>query len=326
MVGGFGFAMGILIRIKKDGQETAIEVPEGSTTRVGVDGQVEVALPGQKPGQPAEPVTFRTAAVTRGNPTTTISATGTLEPVEVVDVGTTAAGQVVALGDDPHNKGKPIDYSSLVEKGTILAHIDDALYKARVDREEAGCRRAEAELAAAHAKREPGNVAKLYVTAAEAALAQSRAALSQAKTNLEATIIRSPVKGVVIDRRVNVGQIVTSADNAPSLFLIAKALDRMQVWASVNEADIRRIHQGTDARFTVDAFPNEVFLGKVIQTRLNATMTQNAVTYTVVISFENPDLKLLPYLTANVQFQVGSRRTCSWCPRRRCDGGPGRGR
>lgn len=101
---------------------------------------------------------------------------------------------------------------------------------------------------------------------------------------------------------------MTSADNAPSLFLIAKALDRMQVWASVNEADIRRIHQGTDARFTVDAFPNEVFLGKVIQTRLNATMTQNAVTYTVVISFENPDLKLLPYLTANVQFQVGSRK------------------
>ncbi len=139
-VGGFCFALGIMIRIKKDGQETAIEVPEGSTTRVGADGQVEVALPGQKPGQASGPLIFRTAAVNRGDLMTTISAIGTLEPEEVLDVGAKVTGQVVSLGDDPHNKGRPLDYGSLVEKGQILARIDDAIYKARVDHEEASCR------------------------------------------------------------------------------------------------------------------------------------------------------------------------------------------
>jgi RND family efflux transporter MFP subunit len=313
-VGGFCFAMGIMIRIKKDGQETAIEVPEGSTTRVGADGQVEVALPGQKPGQAAAPMTFRTVAVTRGDLTTTVSATGTLEPEEVVDVGAKVTGQIVSLGEDPHNKGKSIDYGSLVEQGTILARLDDAIYKARVDQEEAGCRRAEAELTMARARREPPEVAKLYITAAEAALAQSRAALSQAKTNLEATLIRSPIKGFVVDRRVNIGQTVVTNLNAPSLFLIGKALDKMQVWASVNEADIRRIRQGMEARFTVDAFPNEVFQGKVTQIRLNATLTQNVVTYTVVIIFDNPHAKLLPYLTAHIRFPVGNRKNVLMVP------------
>ena len=119
-------------------------------------------------------------------------------------------------------------------------------------------------------------------------LKQSQAALELAKTNLDNTVIKSPIKGVIIDRRVNVGQNVGPSANAPGLFLIAKNLEKIQVWASVNEADIARIHKGTEARFTVDAFPKDVFRGKVAQVRLNAAMTQNVVTYTVVVTVDNP--------------------------------------
>jgi HlyD family secretion protein len=112
------------------------------------------------------------------------------------------------------------------------------------------------------------------------------------------------VKGVIVDRRVNIGQTVVASLNAPSLFLIAKDLRRMQVWASVNEADIGKIHAGLPVSFTVDTWPNEVFRGTVNQIRFNATMTQNVVTYTVVIDTDNSNLKLYPYLTANVNFEV----------------------
>ena len=115
---------------------------------------------------------------------------------------------------------------------------------------------------------------------------------------------RSPVKGVIIDRRVNVGQTVVSTMSVSSLFLIAKDLRHIQVWASVNEADIGRIHEKMPVTFTVDAYPNEIFHGTVYQIRMNATMTQNVVTYTVVVDTDNSDLRLYPYLTANLSFQV----------------------
>ncbi|MCY2967765.1 MAG: efflux RND transporter periplasmic adaptor subunit, partial [Planctomycetota bacterium] len=142
----------------------------------------------------------------------------------------------------------------------------------------------------------------------------------------------SPVNGVIIDRRVNVGQTVVASLNAPSLFLIAKDLKRLQVWASVNEADIGQIHLGQSVKFTVDAQAGEVFRGVVAQIRLNATMTQNVVTYTVVVSTENPDGKLLPYLTANLQFERATQTdvllvpniALRWQPRR-TDGGKGAG-
>jgi len=119
------------------------------------------------------------------------------------------------------------------------------------------------------------------------------------------------VKGVIIDRRVNVGQNVAPAGpNAASLFLIAKDLKEMQLWASVNEADIARIRKGMEARFTVDAFPKKTFKGTVSQIRLNAAMLHNVVTYNVVIDFENPDLRLVPYLTANLKFQSRVVRRC----------------
>jgi HlyD family secretion protein len=138
----------------------------------------------------------------------------------------------------------------------------------------------------------------------KATVEQCRAALDMAKKNLDYCTITSPVKGVIIDRRVNEGQTVVSNMNVSSLFLIAKDLTRMQVWASVNEADIGRIHEKMPVTFTVDAYPNEVFHGTVYQIRMNATMTQNVVTYTVVVNTDNRDMRLYPYLTANLSFQV----------------------
>ncbi len=164
--------------------------------------------------------------------------------------------------------------------------------------------------------------AKAAVATAGASLEQSRADLEWAKTELARTIIKSPVKGVVLDRRVNVGQYV-SPEKSPSLFLIAKDLKKLQIWASVNEADIGRIYKGMAADFTVDGIEAakgtvpfslrenrdspQTFKGKVAEIRLNAALTQNIVTYTVVITIEKPDPRLLPYMTANLRFQVESQ-------------------
>ncbi|HEX4413032.1 MAG TPA: efflux RND transporter periplasmic adaptor subunit [Lacipirellulaceae bacterium] len=149
---------------------------------------------------------------------------------------------------------------------------------------------------------------KADVAAADATVQQQEANLKLAKTNLDYTTINSPIDGTIIDRRVNIGQTVVSNLNASSLFLIARDLRRMQVWASVNEADIARLQPGTKVHFSVDAFPDDTFYGTVFQVRLNAIMTQNVVTYTVVITVDNSDLRLLPYLTANVHFQVDERK------------------
>ena len=223
--------------------------------------------------------------------------------------GAKVAGQIVAFGPDPHNPGKSIDYGSQVEQGTVLATLDPTPYKARVDQEMAAYDRAKAQLtlAQAKAKGEAAEVAKATVAAAEAGVRQSRVALDQAKTDLAYTVIKSPCKGVIIVIRVNVGQNVGPNPNAASVFLIAKNLKKMQVWAQVNEADMGRIKEGMDTTFTVDAFPKEVFKGKVKQIRLDAQMTQNVVIYTVVIDVDNRDPKLLPYLTANVMFEIDRR-------------------
>jgi HlyD family secretion protein len=146
------------------------------------------------------------------------------------------------------------------------------------------------------------------VVQAKKAVERSQAALNRAKTNLGYCIIKSPVKGTIVDRRVNIGQTVISSLNAPSLFLLAKDLTKMQVWASVNEADIGQVYPNQDVRFTVDAYPGAVFKGTVDQVRLNANMTQNVVTYTVAINTNNEDRKLLPYMTANVQFLVSEKQ------------------
>ena len=221
------------------------------------------------------------------------------------------AGRIVSFGDDPRSKTDPsykdktIDYGSPVEEGTVLARIDDAIYKTRVALEKAKCERAEAELAAARAKAN-GKTTEPARIAAEAAVAQAKAALKEAEINLDRTIIRSPVKGFVVVRRINVGQNVAPT-NGPSLFLIAKDTWKGQVWAQVNEADIGRIQNGMEATFTVEGLPNDVFKGTVAQIRRGATSSQNVATYTVVIDFENPGLKAMPYQTANVHFSIGPR-------------------
>jgi HlyD family secretion protein len=157
------------------------------------------------------------------------------------------------------------------------------------------------------------NVAKANIGVSTAAVAQSKAntlqsqaAVDKAQRNLDFCTIRSPVNGVIIDRRVNIGQTVVSSLNAPSLFLIAKDLTKLQIWVAMNEADVGRIKPGMPAMFTCDAFPGREFRGAVGKVRLNAAMTENVVTYTVEVDTENPDQILLPYLTANVRFTLAN--------------------
>jgi HlyD family secretion protein len=291
----------------------------------------------------ADPV-YKTAKVKRGDVVATISATGTLEPEEVVDVGAQVEGLIVSFGQDAN--GSPIDYRSPVDPNMVLARIDETTYKDDVDTASAELEQAktavlkgQADLEQAQAKllqaqnnwnrakamgpsdalsqndydmyQADYETAKANVAVSETEIAQAnsgvllaQAALSKAQRNLEFCTIRSPVKGVIIDRRVNIGQTVVSSLNAPSLFLIAKDLKRMQIWVAVNEADIGRIVPGTPVTFSCDAFPDQVFEGRVGKIRLNAAMTQNVVMYTVEVEADNSNNVLLPYLTAKVQFEV----------------------
>lgn len=301
-----------------------------------------------------KPIGFKTVEVQRGDLQATISATGTVVPEEVVDVGAQVAGKIVAFGTDA--RGREIDYGSVVEAGMVLARIDDALYaadvaaaKAQLAQAKAAVQKAQADLGQMQARllqtendwkraqklgpsdalsqtdfdaaRAAYEVAKANLGVGKAAIeqakgtaAQAEATLKRAQQNLSYCTIKSPVKGVIIDRRVNIGQTVVASLNAPSLFLLAKDLTRMQVWVSVNEADIGRIKPGQQVTFTVDAYPGEVFVGEVGKVRLNATMTQNVVTYTVEILTDNSNGKLLPYLTANVTFIVGERQNVLLVP------------
>jgi HlyD family secretion protein len=289
---------------------------------------------------------LRIVPVKRGDLIATISASGVVEPEEVVDVGAQVAGRILSFGKD--ESGKTVDYGSRVEEGTVLAQIDDSLYaadvaqaKAQREQAKAGVLRSEADLGQLQAKliqaerdwnrakklgpsdalsqsdydaaQSAYDVAKANLAVGKAAIvqanetvAQATANLRRAQQNLDYCTIKSPVRGVIIDRRVNIGQTVVASLNAPSLFLIAKDLRRMQVWVSVNEADIGNITPGQAVNFTVDAFPGQVFQGEVGKIRLNATMTQNVVTYTVEVITDNSDGKLLPYLTANVRFLMGN--------------------
>jgi len=290
---------------------------------------------------------FRTVAITRGDLVATISATGTVEPEELVDVGAQVAGQVLAFGKD--EDGNEIDYGSPVAEGTILAKIDDTVYAsdvalatAQLEQAKAGVENAQANLLQLNAKLDQAQldwdraqklgpseamakssydsyktafeVAKANIAIGESAISQVKASVSQAEATLQKAkrnftycTIKSPVKGVIIDRRVNIGQTVVSSLNAPSLFLIAKDLRRMQVWVAVNEADIGNIYPGQPVTFTTSAYEGQMFRGEVGKVRLNATMTQNVVTYTVEVVTDNSSGKLLPYLTANVNFELHRR-------------------
>jgi len=285
---------------------------------------------------------FRTAVVKRGDVAATISSTGTIEPEEVVDVGAQVAGLITAFGKDKKGKtidyGSVVGEGSILAKIDESVYASDvALAKAQLDQDKAAeisaagnleQMKAKAVQAAADWKRaqELGpsealastlydsykatyEIANANVTMAEGAIGQAKATtvqadatLQKAQRSLDFCTIMSPVDGVIIDRRVNIGQTVVSSLNTPSLFLIAKDLTRMQIWVSVNEADVGRIVSGAPVTFACDAFPGREFKGTVGKVRLNATMTQNVVMYTVEVNTENPDNVLLPYLTANVHF------------------------
>jgi HlyD family secretion protein len=283
-------------------------------------------------------VSYRTVMIRRGDLRSTINATGTIEPEEVIDVGAQVAGLIQSFGVDPREPSKTISYGSRVEQGTVLARLDSALFQARVAQARGQVAKAEADIEQAQAKlrqasRELERIKRLrsrgkaivaeqeydagvanYESAkatslvSESALVVARADLEEATVNLGYTTIRSPVKGIILDRRINIGQTVVASLNAPSLFLIAKDLSRLEIWSSVNETDIGSIHEGQLVRFTVSSFPRENFEGKVSQVRLNASMTQNVVTYTVVISVDNTAGRLMPYLTARIQFEVETRK------------------
>jgi HlyD family secretion protein len=286
---------------------------------------------------------FRQEVVNRGSLPVVVEATGTVEPEEVVDVGAQVPGRILRFGPDPSDKNKAVDYRTVVRRGSVLAQLDPARYEAEVAkaranlaRTEAGVRLAKAKVALAERELRRAqkrlvdkaadasdievaeaalDVARAAVPVEEAAVAEKQAALKRAQQDLDYTTIRSPVDGVIIDRRCNVGQVVTANLNSPSLFLIARDLTKMQVWAAVKEADIGRITKGQAALFTVDAYPNDTFKGRVAQIRLNAISDKHVVTYTVVVDTNNapaandPDeLKLKPYMTANLQFRVGERK------------------
>jgi HlyD family secretion protein len=278
---------------------------------------------------------FRTVALRLGDLQATVNASGTLEPEEVVDVGAQIAAEILSFGPDPRDTSRHVSHGTPVEQGTVLARLDDKLYLARVNQAKANVAKAKADLEQSEVKRRHADrelergqrllktrnipaqefdtlssdaeAAKAAVAVAEGALELARANLEEANVNLGYTTIRSPVKGVVVDRRVNIGQTVVASLNAPSLFLIAKDLKRMQIWASVNETDVGQIYPGQGVRFTVSAFPKESFEGKVQLIRLNASMTQSVVTYTVVVEVDNTSGKLLPYLTARLQFEQEER-------------------
>jgi HlyD family secretion protein len=270
---------------------------------------------------------LETAMVERGDVTARVTATGTLSAIVTVQVGSQVSGRIAALH---------VDYNDRVRKGQLIALIDPQLYQAAVAQARANLlaargNRAKAKAQAVDAERQSARqealaarklvaqadadtaqataeAARASVEAAEGAVAQAQAALEQAEVNLAYTRIYSPTDGVVISRSVDVGQTVAASLQAPTLFVIAEDLAKMQVDTSVSEADVGRLRAGMPATFTVDAYPGEPFRGTVRQVRNAATTTQNVVTYDAVIDVANPELKLKPGMTASVTFVYAEKK------------------
>src|SRR4051794_26437107 len=254
---------------------------------------------------------YRTEAVSQGSITATINATGTLSAVTTVQVGSQVSGIIARLY---------ADFNSQVKQGQLLAELDPTPFLQTVDQRKADVTKTQVEVANTKVtydrqKRlaDAGLIALSDLDAAKAAydgaragLAQSQAALKQAQTNLGYTKIYSPVDGQVVARQYDVGQTVAASFSAPTLFTIAKDLTKMQVQADVDQSDIGQIKVGEPVRFTVDAYPDQTFRGQISQVRLNATVTQNVITYPVIIEVPNPDLKLRPSMTADVTIAVAT--------------------
>ena len=257
----------------------------------------------------ARPAAYRTVAVERGDVTSTVSATGTLSAVSTVQVGTQVSGQIAELH---------ADYNSYVRQGQLIARLDSTLLWLAVRQAEAAVRQARADsvqkqfaLDQAQALESAGLLARGdYIAArtayetAQAGLLSAEVSLERARESLRYVYIYAPIEGTVIQRNVDVGQTVQASFSAPQLFLIAADLRQMQILVSVDEADIGEIDVGQRVAFTVQAYPTRTFTGTVRQVRLQSATTQNVVNYTAVVGVGNPDLALLPGMTATVTFEI----------------------
>lgn len=253
--------------------------------------------------------TYRFTQVEQGDVTQVVSTTGKLQAIKSVQVGTQVSGQLSAIH---------VDFNDHVRKGQLLARIDPTLLQQEVRSAEANVERASASLD--EKKREFGRDTLLFARkvlsesdyetsrynhrVALADLQSARISLARARRNLSYTEITSPIDGVVVERNVDVGQTVAASLSAPQIFLLAEDLSKLEILADVDESDIGQIRQDQDVSFTVQAYTDKTFRGKVRQVRLQSTTTSNVVTYTVVVSVENPGGKLLPGMTATVDFEV----------------------
>jgi HlyD family secretion protein len=267
-----------------------------------------------------------TGAVTRGSIVSAIAATGTLEAVTTVQVGSQVSGTIQALN---------ADFNSIVRKGQVIARLDPSLFQTQVDFARANLTSAQADVERAQvalADAETKNVrarqladkqlipatdleaadvtqraADAQVRSAQAQLAQARASLTQAEVNLQKTVITAPIDGIVIGRSVDVGQTVAASLQAPTLFTLAADLSEMQVKTNIDESDLGNVRDGQPVTFRVDAYPTRTFTGTVTQVRLDPVVSQNVVTYAAIISAPNPALELKPGMTANVTIEVTRR-------------------
>jgi HlyD family secretion protein len=255
---------------------------------------------------------YRMGAVSQGTVQTVVSATGTASAVTTVSVGSQVSGTITDLY---------ADFNSPVKKDQVVARLDPTFLQSAVTQAQANLQKAVATLR--QAERDSARTADLFsknlaaqvdndnaittVELARAGVDQAQAQLSQSQTNLAYSVIRSPIDGVVISRNVDVGQTVAASLQAPTLFTIAQDLHEMQIETSIDESDIGGLRDGMKADFTVDSYPDEHFQGKIRQVRYAASVDQNVVTYPVIIDVDNPDLKLMPGMTANVTIVTARR-------------------
>jgi HlyD family secretion protein len=260
----------------------------------------------------AEPK-YRVMKLEKGDVTATVTATGTLSAVTTVSVGSQVSGIIARLH---------VDFNSIVKKGQLLAELDPTPFEQAVEQSRANLDKAKVglrndEIGLTRAKRlfadqlsaqSDLDAAQTTRDADVATVAQATAQLKQAETNLSYTKIVSPIDGVVVSRSYDVGQTVAASFQAPTLFMIAQDLTKMQVLTNIDEADVGRIREGQVASFTVDAYPDLTFKGSVSQIRLSPQTVQNVVTYPVMLDVPNQDLKLKPGMTANVLVPVDVRK------------------
>jgi HlyD family secretion protein len=270
--------------------------------------------------------TIMTAPITRGDIADTVGATGTLQAVTTVQVGTQVSGTIQALY---------ADFNSLVRKGQVIARLDPSLFETQIEQARANLIRAQADLERLKVTLEDARTklararelaarqlipqteldnaevtvrsTDAQIRSSQAQVTQAEAALNQSEVNLRHTVIEAPIDGLVISRNVDVGQTVAASMSAPTLFVLAADLTKMQVVANLDESDVGRIRPAQRVTFRVDAFPAEDFAGTVAQVRLQPIVQQNVVTYATVIDVPNPDLKLKPGMTANVNVEIARR-------------------